>query len=308
VSWAQGDRRKRVGRRVDLLAIACGVLLAAVALAEGPSPEGHGGGAQEELEQLLQKAGRYVVEYESAFSHLVAEETYEQQTRELEGGARRHLRSDIVFVTLEWPFPWGAFRDVFEVDGAKVRDREARLEKLLARNGAPDLAQVRAIRDESARYNIGLYRDINEPTVPLLFLHPTNQPRFRFELKGRRRFSGAEGREVAFEEVTRPTVIRWERRDDLPARGSFWLEQQTGVVLRSECWLDLPYELGINYARTARIVVEYAREPRLGLWVPVQMEESYPDVLARARYSGYRRMTVETQETVHPPRAKRRSR
>ena len=286
-------------RVVGLVALCVWLALAvaAPALAAG-NP--HGTLAPADLQALLQKAGQYVVAYEGRFSHLVAEEEYEQQTRALTDGTRHHLRSDIVFVTLAWPFPWGVFRDVFEVDGQKVRDREARLERLLARNEAAGLTSARALRDESARYNIGLYRDINEPTVPLLILHPENQPRFHFELRGQRRFPGAEGREVSFEEVARPTVILWNRRDDLPVRGRFWLDPRTGTVLRSELAFDLPHEAGINYVRTGRITVEYERETGLGMWVPAEMKEDYPNLLTRARYTHYRRMSVETQEFVHP--------
>jgi hypothetical protein len=293
---------RRPTRVVGLVALCVWLALAADAPALA-ARDAHGTLASADLQALLQKAGQYVVAYEGTFTMLVAEEAYEQQTREPENGMRRHLRSDIVFVTLAWPSPWGVvFRDVFEVDGQKVRDRESRLEQLLLRGEASSLAAARALRDESARYNIGLYRDINEPTVPLLILHPENQPRFHFELRGQRRFPGAEGREVAFEELSRPTVILWDRRDDLPVRGRFWLEPRTGTVLRSELAFDLPYEAGINYVRTGRITVEYKRETGLGMWVPAEMKEDYPNLLARARYTHYRRMSVETQEFVHHPR------
>jgi hypothetical protein len=253
-----------------------------------------------ELAELLRKAGRYVTEYRRSFDNLVAVETYEQQLHAFRL-VRRHTRSDIVFVALEKPFPWGAYRDVFEVDGQPVRDRNARLERLFATQGRTTVQQARAIRDESARYNLGLYRDINEPTVPLMFLLPANQPRFRFERKGRRRFSGHEGIQVDFKEEGRPTMLRWKRRDDLPARGRFWIDAQKGIVFRSEILVDLPY-LRLGQPRTARISVDYRLEPKLGLWVPSEMKEVYPDLNARAEYSGYRRLSVETQESIRVPR------
>ena len=84
----------------------------------------------ERLVAMLDRVGRYVVEYEGTFRDLVAEEASTQWAGEPRGTTdapaprRRSLRSDMVFTTLPGALPWGCFRDVFEVDGQKVHDRE----------------------------------------------------------------------------------------------------------------------------------------------------------------------------------------
>jgi hypothetical protein len=102
------------------------------------------------LEQLLARAGKYVVDFERAFSNVVAEERYVQRVITDQGIGRvplagpgtrsgfeqfspgpaaehRELRSDFLLAKLPGEERWIPFRDVFEVDGTPVRDREERL-------------------------------------------------------------------------------------------------------------------------------------------------------------------------------------
>jgi hypothetical protein len=286
----------------------------------GPSPRSAAapaGEAESELARTLRRAAKYVTQYARRFSDLVAEEVYDQRApgpgQPLGGlGGRRRTRADIVFVTLNGAFPWGSFRDVYEVDGQAVRDREARLEKLFRRKGVSALEQAGAIRAESARYNIGVARTVNEPTLPLMFLLPSNQQRFQFRARGHKKIAGTNGLEVSFEEVARPTLIRDQRGKDLPAKGSFWVGA-TGVVLKSRISLELSFgAASLDSTRGAslyrsnnpkgHITVEYRPEPNLSIWVPSEMTEWYPGTEARARYSGYRRFSVETTETLQRPK------
>jgi hypothetical protein len=64
-------------------------LTGAVALPGGAKPVG-----DPELLELLERAGRYVVEYEKSFHDIVAEEEYVQRTET----SRRVTRADLVFV------------------------------------------------------------------------------------------------------------------------------------------------------------------------------------------------------------------
>ena len=108
-----------------------------------------------------------------------------------------------MFVAIPGSLPWTTFRDVYEVDGQMLRDREARLERLFA---APTQASLEAaaIVQESARHNVGTaYRDVNLPTLTLQVLRPSNQSRFSFERRGTRTIAGFQGVEVAFEEPAR---------------------------------------------------------------------------------------------------------
>ena len=162
------------------------------------------------LTTILERASRYVREYEGTFRDLVADESYRQWGPDPKGGpapVARTLRSDLVFIRLRGPLPWGTFRDVYEVDGQAVRDRDRRLERLLSATGAPEVGRARAILDEGSRYNLGPYRNVNAPTLGLLFLRSENQARLAFKRKGTRTIAGFPAVEVAFEEKARPTII-----------------------------------------------------------------------------------------------------
>ena len=77
------------------------------------------------------------------------------------------------------------FRDVFEVNGRPVRDRDLRLQALFLDEVRLAVDQALEISQESARYNIGqVKRTVNLPTIALSFLHPLNQHRFAFEKIG----------------------------------------------------------------------------------------------------------------------------
>ena len=74
----------------------------------------------------------------------------------------RDLRSDFLLVKSPETDALVPFRDVIEVDGVAVRDREARLAKLFL-NATPTsaddtMARAERIREEGARYNLGNMR------------------------------------------------------------------------------------------------------------------------------------------------------
>ena len=138
------------------------------------------------IEDVLAEAGRYVSRLEEELAVLVADEKYLQSLflgRESSARHRRSLVSDVAWVPTGDPFVWAFFRDVREVDGDPVRDRGARLERLFP-SGVTVAGRERAaeILEESARYNLGVHRTLNCPTVALSFLHPRNQARFAFQI------------------------------------------------------------------------------------------------------------------------------
>jgi len=304
--------------------------------------------ADPELADLLDKAGRYVEGYMRTYQDLVAEEVYDQY----QGTTRRRTVADIVVEPLGGFFHWSVFRDVFKVDGHAVRDRLPRLERLFGKKDASAMERALAIQSESARYNIGIFRTVNEPTLPLAFLRPDNLYRFHFRRKGQHKVSGVRGTEVVFEEVVRPTIVRDTDGGDNPAHGRFWIDPEHGTVLRSELTFEMAVGFGAQgsflamlrrpsasqnsppadvlagaspaaaasraraqaHARAiaeferdapaASLEVEYRPEPALSIWVPSRMQEEYPGLRATARYSGYRRLSVETEEAVHLPQPK----
>jgi hypothetical protein len=115
--------------------------------------------AERSLVELLSRAGEYVLAYEDEFRVVIAEEVYVQRLRTAPGGPvreTRRLRSDVAFVRVSGTgLPWWLLRDVYEVDGQLIRDRQARLERVLIENPATGLARARAIADEGARFNVG---------------------------------------------------------------------------------------------------------------------------------------------------------
>jgi hypothetical protein len=280
-----------------LLALA---LLHPVALAADPPPP--------RLEDLLALAGRYVTRLEEELTVLVADETYVQSLfvgRDSSARHRRSLASDVAWVPTGDPLVWAFFRDVREVDGDPVRDREVRLEHLFPSGTTPaGRERAQQILEESSRYNLGRYRTVNSPTVALSFLHPRNQPRFAFRFVGRDEKEDAPTWKVHFAERGHPTLTRTSRGDDVPARGLLWIEADRGALVASRLEMSPP---GLG---PVTIDTVYARDDRLGGWLPREMREAYGNqsrsseedrVEAVARYSGWRRAQVEVQPIIPVP-------
>jgi VWFA-related protein len=289
--------------------------------------------ADPELAALLERAGRYVVEYEGAFHDIAAEEEYSQRAPHGDPNLPDWVRTraDVVFARLAPPFPWASYRDVYEVNGSPVRDRDGRLERAFRESPATALARAQAILAESTRYNIGPERTVNLPTLALLILHPANQSRFAFEGKGRK----GTAVEVSFREQARPTIFReftesrrqvppgsarsTDRGGDLPVEGRFSLDPARGTVLRSEVHFRFADDAmarvmtkygGIGSDARATITTTYRAEPGLAIWVPVEMKERYEGGAfgygtdAVARYSRFRKFEVTVEQggaRVAPP-------
>ncbi len=256
------------------------------------------------LDDLIASATKYVAEYQQQLSMVVAQERYQQTVRyppAVNGrgadlSASTVLRSDFLLVK-EPRGGWVPFRDVFEQDGRAVRDRDERLSALFL-DGGSGFAQAARITEESARYNLGgISRNINVPTLALLFLTPEHKPRVDFALE-----DGASGgrRVVRFREVRGPTYISTTNGRDLPVSGRFWIDEATGRVERSEIRADDP-------AVRATIAVTYRYDETADLWVPEKMEEDYlqkgdrSEIHGTAVYTNYRRFQVKTTEDVPVP-------
>ena len=79
---------------------------------------------------------------------------------------------------------------------------------------------------------------MNNPLVTLAFLDEENQKRFRFQLGKPEPDLGPTIRIVAFRELARPTFIKGAFDADLPARGRFWIDAETGRIVRAELVLS----------------------------------------------------------------------
>ena len=257
--------------------------------------------------ELVLKASAYVERFQKNFGSMVSEERYEQTIRPAPSASGRTNRpggppftvllSDFLLVQVPGE-GWLPFRDVFEHDGKKVRDREERLAKLFLSESAArqDFSRAREIMDESARYNIGnVNRNINIPTLVLTLLTPSNRTRMRFQLET----VDETGTIVGFKETSRPTYITTTGGRDLPVYGQFWMDAAAGTILRTELH-------AIDTAVEGHITVHFQHDQAAGMFVPVRMEERYRkrgdpnEVHGLANYSKFRRFQVSTSESIAP--------
>jgi hypothetical protein len=229
------------------------------------------------LDQILKRAGAYVVQFEKDFSFVVSDEAYEQE---------RVVGTSTV---------------AGEREGRETTSRRLRSE--MPPESAPGrTARLRSLRDVGARFNIGrVYRNFNDPSLVLQFLDPAYQGRFAFRSLGPERVNGLDTWKISFDEKVRPTVVRDEKGEDLSATGTIWIGRSDGAVARTS--------VSLRHRRSARadLVVDYAHNSKLGMWVPVRMTERYAYLLGptderitcTAIYSNFRRF--ETSARVLPP-------
>ena len=268
-----------------------------------------------EVDAVITRAGEYVAQFVERFSNVVAEEHYVQDAvgsappvalrgrGELTPTLRSQhlaLKADFLLVTIG-PTEVLPFRDVFEVDGEAIRDREQRLAKLFLQPSETALARATAITNESARYNIGaMQRTINNPILALVFLQRETQGRFRFSLDTRDSEAGENVWIVKFEETARPTLVRGINGGDIPSEGRFWIDTESGRVARSELALTAQ---GVR----ARITTSFTLDERFQIDVPVEMREEYvldrSQVSATATYGRFRRFDVKADESFEAPEA-----
>jgi hypothetical protein len=293
-------------------------------------------GAQPSFETVLSRASEYVADFERQLGGIVAEERYLQDvipdgalTTSVPArsripflnnqGQHRELKSDLLLIHPIGANRWVQFRDVFEVDGRQVRDRDNRLAKLFLRPSASMAAQVKDIQEESARYNIGnVQRDINVPLFALRFLESGVQSHFEFtrvldtprgkpgrpstpqDMPRSAAFAvSPEAWEIQYKETQSPTMIGTTGDRDLPSHGRFWIDPLTGRVLMSEHILEDPLVYGA-------IDVSYQFEPALGFLVPIEMNEDYivrstsSHVRGTAKYGKFRKFQVQVDLQMAP--------
>jgi hypothetical protein len=250
-----------------------------------------------ELDAGLRKAAEYIAQYEREITAVSGEEEYVQRVP-AEKKLRR-LESHLVLIA-EPATGWVEFRDVFEVDGITVRDREERLVRLFLSATSDQQVQASRIVEESARFNISpgrrtFRRTLNVPMTALRFLRADNQSRSTFELHGKEKQNGRTLLVVRFKEHATPRLIRSD--EGSPAKGAFWIDAETGAVSRSE--LEM-----VHNSVAAKLTVKYAQHPTLKLWLPEWMDEVYSFGLAasplysHATYANFKQFRVETSTTL----------
>ena len=282
--------------------------LVALALTQTPAA----GGTQEPpLATVLTQATDYVDQLHRELAGVVMEERYEQRARvpsvydRQMRRSRVTLLSDYLLVQPRGSERHFGFRDVFSVNGRAVRDREERLTELFLDRSASVDRRIDGIVADSARYNIGdIERNINTPTMALLFLSSAYKHRFEFR-RGTDTTTSLRIDEpgrgglwvVDYEETGRTTVIRGRDNERLPVRGRYWIEPATGRVFLSELVLDAE-------SLEALITVRYEANETLRHFVPVEMRERFRNLLSgslvegTATYTRFRRFQVFVEESA----------
>ena len=303
-------RRRKASVRAAVCVAAVVTLLARPAVAPGAA-----GSQTDTLGNVLARATEYIDDLHERLTNVVMEERYEQRStmpsvaafsRGRDGYDRVTLRSDYLLVQPEGAYRHFGFRDVFEVNGSRVRDRAERLRELFLDPSATTQEQVRGILSDSSRYNVGdIERNTNTPTLALLFLHTSFKTRFAFE-----RLGDGEDPElgvdlpddvpeiwvVGFRETWPTTIIQHRRGGNVPARGRYWIEPASGHVLVTELAFDAP---GLE----SQIVVRYEADAAIGHRVPVEMRERYANrqsgsrLTGTATYSRFRSFQVLVEES-----------
>jgi hypothetical protein len=262
------------------------------------------------LDDVLKRSASYVGAFRKQLSGIVAEEVYRQEiantgrlTNPLLVNPRRQLKSALLLIKPVGSDRYVELRDVFEVDGAPLHDRQGRLESFLRDRTASADAQIQAIIAASARYNIGrITRNVNTPLMTLQFLDAEQQSRFRFKHVDKSKPVFTDERDkaandapvfrvatemwtVEYRERAGNTIIRTPTGGRMPAHGRFWLDPATGSILISELVVD-------GGGVIATVTVSYQSDPVMGFLVPIEMRESYVGhgerITGHAQYSKFR--------------------
>lgn len=252
------------------------------------------------LETLVARLADYIDAYERDLAAVVSEEHYVQEVtgQSTLWPGMRTLKSEFLLTRVSTPAEgestWVAFRDVFEVDGTPVQDRSDRLIQLFLKPTGDSMTQVHRIVEESAKHNLGwVRRTINVPTMVLQFAKRSEQARSQWRRGSRTTVGEHQVRQVRFTERATPRMI--QTLDNAAAQGTFWVDEATGRVHRSE--------MRISTGSTSVVIgVSYAHQPELDLWLPVLMSERYstprqPIITGRATYQNFRRFNV-TVDTI----------
>ena len=260
------------------------------------SPRPDAGQRAPSVKDVMRRVAGYVSAYGERASIVVGTERYTQETdgNTADAQRRRVTVAEFAIVKVERARGWLGFRDVVEVDGRSLADREDRLVRLLTSPG-DRYDEARRLTAESARFNIGrVERNFNVPTTVLFFFTADHQERFKFSAKG----VLADGSwEIAYRETQQPTLIRTPEGKSVPSDGSIWVNPADGTILRTILRVG---GVGVGAPKGVRgagsIDVTYRRVEPLDMWLPESMIEQFETkdrdaretVTGRASYTNYR--------------------
>ena len=250
--------------------------------------------ADNAVKALVAATQAYVADLESKLAYGVFDEDYRQSARNDAGTRDRTMQGELFLTFLPNDGDWIAVHDIATVDGEPVPDREA-LATILQRG--PLQAIGGDVADRNSRFNIGtISRNFNEPTLALLVVEPQRVADFDFSIT--RVSAGPDGVRLAtlhFAEKDRDgiTLIQGPRGTRPRAKGDLTVEAETGRVRQTLFTLQVD-------DMTVALTTTYAREEKIGLWLPSVFQERYETKrknarevdTGEARYTNFRRFEV----------------
>jgi hypothetical protein len=278
-------------------------LLKVFVLAVLVMPEAHARSGPLSVKDVMARVAAYVDSYGTRASIVVATEHYTQEAQRVKRMPEtRLLVSDFAIVKVAGMHGWQGFRDVIEVDGTRLPDRDDRLIRML-RSADGRYDEPRRLLAESARFNIGpIERDFNVPTATLFFFTQDNLARFNFSAVTAR----DDGIwEIEFRETARPTIIRTPAGRSIASNGRLWVNAADGTVVRTRLEVE-GFAMRPTFSRsrgTGNVDVTYTRVPALDMWLPASMDEEFEirsgeyrdGISGRALYSNYRQFTTSVR-------------
>ena len=215
------------------------------------------------LPDVLQAAGDYLVQYSQRLGAVTAEEEYMQSDSSSgQMGIPKRVNSEIVWVGGGNGGVLG-FRDAFAIDSKPVRQRDDRLLDLFKTPTASSIQQGQDMSDAAVHYYLsGSLQALDQPTLALEFLRKENQERSTFKLESVKTMNGAQVAIVKFNERNTPRLA--PSAEGGAAVGRFWIDVATGAVRQTELGI-------VSKTDNVHVSVKYALEPKLELWLPVEM-------------------------------------
>jgi hypothetical protein len=194
------------------------------------------------------------------------------------------------------------FRDVLEVDGVAVRDRDDRfmglLKELILKPSAKATEEAAVITIESSRYNVGnLARTINQPFFALIFLQKSYNSRFQYSVDKIDKNVGPNAWILQYKETVKPSIARGASGKEMPARGRYWINGETGEILKTEILLE-------DNTHKTEIVTTFQMNERFKIPLPTEMKEQYSlkgnggKITATASYQRFREFQIDLLEAA----------